>query len=453
MSDLSQFMALDASAAAPRHVPAQSPQPGADSAAVQQMLVQQQQAIQALQAQLLHSQQQQQQPPAVLDLAALAALLQQQQQAAQQQQLQATAQLLALQALGQLPTFSGKGALSGLAALEWLQQAERYFTARETALGVNAASGDATRVALGANALQEDAQRWYNGLPSVSHPTTWQGFRDALLGRYGSIPAVRVRVEQLRSFVDAARRLRDKMTLEGLQGYTSRFQQLASEIPSTHLTEHGKLELLARGLTPRLAEVVLQEDAKETPPPLHEIAQKILARAAFKEYAGSMSASSASQHGDAMQLDSISLCATQFGVSREEAARYVEPGEGWAPHDTDARSPATAYLPASSPTDGFEERMLAAFQRFHASTGSSSSSPPSSQAQGKSQSQRRNVPKALREEISEALLDARRAVGLCIKCGVVKYEPGGNNAHNSRTCKAAADKTTSVADGKKKAGF
>ena len=83
MNDLSQFGALDANAAAPTpHAPAQSPQPGADSAALQQMLMQQQQAIHALQAQLLQAQQQQLPHAApALDMAALAALLQQQQQA------------------------------------------------------------------------------------------------------------------------------------------------------------------------------------------------------------------------------------------------------------------------------------------------------------------------------------------------------------------------------------
>lgn len=431
------------------HTSAQSPQPGVDTAALQQAFMQQQQTIQTLQLQLQQQQQQQQLSHAApaLDMAALATLLQQQQQAAQQQQLQATAQLLALQALGQLPTFSGKGASSGLAALEWLQHAERYFTARETALGISAAGGDATRVALAANALQEDAQRWYNGLPQASHPTTWQAFRDALLGRYGNVPAVRVRIEQLRSFVDAARRLRDKMTLEGLQGYTSRFQQLAGEIPDTHLTAHGKLELLARGLVPRLAEVVLTEDAKQTPSPLHEIAQRVLARAAFKEYAGSMSASSALQH-EAMQLDAVSLCATQFGISREEAARYVEPGEGWAPHDTDAHSHTAAQPTAPSPTDGLEERMLAAFQRFQAAGHPNSSPGP----QGKSQSSRRYVPSGVKDEIPEAMILARKAAGLCVKCGVVKYE-GGGRGHNAKTCKAGFDKTTSVAEGKKKAGF
>ncbi len=91
--------------------------------------------------------------------------------------------------------------------------------------------------------------------------------------------------------------------------------------------------------------------------------------------------------------------------------------------------------------------MLAAFQRFHASTSSGSSG-----SQGKSQSKRRNVPDGVRDEVPSALAEARKAAGLCIKCGVAKYEAGGKG-HNSRTCQAPADKTTSAAEGKKKAGF
>ena len=427
-----------------------------DPHALVQHLMQQQQQQQAQIQHLLAQQQQPAQPHAGpgIDFNALASLLQQQQAAAQQQQLQATAQLLSLQALGQLPTFSGKGASTGLAALEWAKHAERFFAAREAALGITAAQGDTTRVTLAANALQEEAQRWYDGIPLASRPTTWTDFRRLLEGRYSSVPAVRVRLEQLRGFVDAARRLRDKVTLEGLQAYTSRFQQLAGEIPDTHLTEHGRLELLARGLSARLAEVVLTEDAKPQPLALHEIVQRILAKAAFKEYAGGMSSASgfpSSARNDAMEVDAISLCAVQFGITREEAARYVEPGEGWAPHDTDARSSAPAKSPASSSSEGIEERLLAAFEaRFKALASSSGNS--SSGSQGKPQSSRRYVPSGVKDQIPEAMIEARKAAGLCVKCGVVKYE-GGGRGHNAKTCKAGFDKTTSVAEGKKKAGF
>lgn len=318
----------------------------------QAFVLQQQQLLQQLQAQ--------QPPPQLaaaptLDINTLALLLQHQQAAMQQQQLQATAQLLSLQALGPLATFSGKDAAAGLAAIQWLQQAERYFAARETALGISSAQGDASRVTLAANALQDGALTWYNGLPAAARPTTWAAFCDALRGRYGgNVPAARVRIEQLRNFVDAARRLRDKMTLEGLQAYTARFQPLAGEIPDTHLTAHGKLELLARGLAPRLAEVVLTEDANDAPAALHEVIRKVLAKATFKEYAagqGSASYAAASSSSSApMQLDAIALCATQFGISRDDAARYLEPQEGWVPHETGSApsSAASSYPPPSS---------------------------------------------------------------------------------------------------------
>ena len=421
-----------------------------DVAALQHMLYQQQQQLQHLMAT------QQSQAAPVIDMSGLAAALQQQQAAMQQQQaamqqqqFQATAQLLSLQALGQLPAFTGKGASTGLAALEWLQHAERYFAAREAALGINAVQGDSMRATLAANTLQEDAQRWFNAIPLAARPTTWKAFRDALLGRYSSVPAVRVRVEQLRSFVDAARRVRDKMTLEGWQSYMSRFQQLAGEIPDSHITAHGKLELLARGLPPRLAEAVLVEDAKDVPSPLHEIAQRVLAKAAFKEYAGSVSSPAAAGRPEAMELDAIALCATQFGISREEAQRYVKPQEGWAVHETgpgSSPSPPTRSLEAH--TDAQMERLLAAFESRYGK--------PAAAASGagapRPQSQRRNVPDGVRSDVPEALVTARREAGLCIKCGVVKYE-GGGRGHNSRTCKAAVDKTTSAAEGKKKAGF
>lgn len=432
---------------------ASSPGAHAPTHAYQQMAMQQQQLLQQMQAPQTPSQQ-----PA-LDINALAMLLQQQQAAMQQQQLQATAQLLSLQALGPLATFSGKDAATGLAAIQWLQQAERYFAARETALGISSAQGDASRVMLAANALQDGALLWYNGLPAAARPTTWAAFCETLRARYGgNVPSARIRLDQLRNFVDAARRLRDKMTLEGLQAYTARFQQLSAEIPDTHLTAHGTLELLARGLAPRLAEVVLTEDAKDTPAALHEVIRKVLAKATFKEYAagqsGAPSAAASSSSSTPMQLDAIALCATQFGISRDDAARYLEPQEGWVSHDTSGAGPSSLPPPsanpppraADSPSEAQMERLLAVLEsRF----GRASSSEPRGHAKG---SQRRNVPSGVRNDVPDVLAKARKEAGLCIKCGVAKYE-GGGNGHNSRTCKAPADITTSVAEGRKRANF
>jgi hypothetical protein len=430
--------------------------PSDPNTVLQQLIAQQQQQQQAIQA--LMAQQQQGNPPQpALDISGLANLLVQQQQAMQQQQLQATAQMMSLQALGPLPTFAGSGAVTSLEAVAWLEQAERYFTAREAALGITAQQGDAIRVTLAANAfpLKSVAQQWYSSLPSGDRPTTWAAFRAALLGRFCSVPNVRVRIEQLRSFVDAARRLRDKMTLEGLQGFTARFQQLSGEIPDSHLTAHGKLELLARGLPARLAEVVLAEDAKDTPSALHEVVKRVLAKAAFKEYAAGYSGSSAtSSAASPMELDAISLCAAQFGIPLEEARRYLEPQEGWSSHETNsgegpgalAAAAAAASPPArqsGATDDATMERLLAAFESRFGKAASGSN---------KAQSQRRNVPSDVSKEIPQDLAAARKQAGLCIKCGVTKYEPGGKG-HNSRTCTLPINKSISAVEGRKKANF
>ena len=374
----------------------------------------------------------------------------------------ATAQLLALSSLGQLRGFNGRVDASGLAAREWLAHAEHHFGAREHAVGVDSAHGDAYRVHAARNALTDDALRWLSALPQP--PTTWAAFRDAFLQRFSSVPAVQVREAQLQRFVDTARRIRDKLSVEGIQRYTTLFLQHAGEIPPERMTEATKRTLYAQGLPARYAETVLIEDAKASPPPLHEIAQAVLSKATLKAYAATggapasyggtaSSASSSARSPDAMDtsLDAISLCAAQFGVSRAEATAYLAESEGWAPYDTAAasspRASSSSLLPAArapasaASTESQQmERLLAAFEaRYGDKT-------------GRPQSQRRHVPGPIRDSVPDALVDARKAAGLCVRCGVVKYGPGAHG-HNSRTCKAPVDKTTSAADGKKKADF
>ena len=58
----------------------------------------------------------------------------------------------------------------------------------------------------------------------------------------------------------------------------------------------------------------------------------------------------------------------------------------------------------------------------------------------------------MQKAIPQELATARKEAGLCIKCGVEKYEPGGKG-HNARTCQRAIDPKTSVAEGLKKASF
>jgi hypothetical protein len=342
-------------------------------------------------------------------------------------------QMLGLASLGTLPSFAGQADASGMAAREWLQKAEYHFTVREMTLGVDAAHGDSFRVHSARTALTGDALRWVMSLPSP--PATWQEFRNAFLDRFSSVPAAQVREQQLRRFVAAAHRLRDKLNVEGLQRYTTLFLQRADEIPASRMTDATKRHLYSQGLPRRSAEVVLTEDAKAQPMALHEVAQHVLAKATLKAYAGAgadVSDASGRRDGDAMDVDAIALCAMQFGVTRDEAAAYVD--------DPALGSAAGFRAPASAHTGLDRElltQLLAAITSSRLHYGASHS--------------RGGVSMGALQDIPEDLIAARKKANLCAKCGVARYEPGPDG-HNARTCKAAPDATTPAADGLKRAG-
>jgi hypothetical protein len=409
----------------------------------QQQQQQQQQMQQYMQQQQMQMQQQQQQflqTMLATQQQATAALLQQ--QAAPQGQPSA-AQLLTLSSLGQLQPFAGKASTDGLAGREWLASAEHYFAAREIALNVQAPHGDAARLATARNAFTDDALRWLLALPQP--PATWAEFRGQFTERFSSVPAEQVREAHLHRFVEAARRIREKLSAEGMQRYTTVFLQHAGQISAARMTDATKRTLYAQGLPSKYAELVLTEDAKAQPPPLHEVAQKVLAKATLRAHATAAipGASPSSPHSPAtMDIDAVSLCAVQFGVPREVAASYLEDAEGWQPHDTASSSftaPAPSTPATSAPPPSIEQ-LLAAMDARYAGRG------------GKGNSQRRNVPAPIRADIPQELAEQRKQAGLCVRCGVKKYE-GGMKGHNARTCHAPVDKTTSAADGKRAAGL
>ena len=403
--------------------------------------------------------------PPVNDIAALVRAIQessaqQAEQARRQQEIiaeqlakqttAAASQQLVLRSLGELPTFSGKGGDTTLVAHEWLQRSERYFAIREQALGIDAAAGDQSRRLNAAYALQDDARRWYDALPL--QPSTWTGFSDAIKARFCSVPSELIRVDKLREFVDQAFKIRDKLNVQGMQGYTAKFAQLAGEVSSKYLTNHGILELLGRGLPSRMAEIVTKENNKDPPKPLHEVINMVLARATEKAQAantyGSASATPAS--AAPINLDAVSIAIKQFGCTREEAQQYLEESEGWAPHDTHGNPPShsnssSSSVASSSPTyssNEVEQLIVNALSRVGAGPA----------GRDRNAQSRRSVPSGVVKDVPEALAKSRMEAGLCIKCGIAKYE-GGGKGHNSRTCKAPVDKTTSAAEGRKKANF
>lgn len=381
--------------------------------------------------------------------------LMRQQAAAQADQMRRqAAQQNLLQSLGDLPTFSGKGADTTLLAHDWLRRADKFFAAREQAMGITATQGDQARLLSAVNALTDSAERWYNALPLASQPSDWTEFGNAVRARFCSVPSERIRVDKLQEFVEKAARIREKLNVQGMQAFTTQFAQLAGEVPDDLITLRGKLAMLARGVPQRYAEIVLKEEAKKPTPPLHEVITTILSRAANKEQAVAYGGASSSSGAAAASVDAISLAVVAFGWTREEAARHLEDGEGWAARDTMANEPppprassqAAAFADAgrSPMADDQLERLVNALA---ARVGAG----PAARDRNASNN-RRSVPGGVANEVPAELANARKEAGLCIKCGVTKYEPGGKG-HNSRTCKLPADKTTSAVEGKKKANF
>ena len=150
-----------------------------------------------------------------------------------------------------------------------------------------------------------------------------------------------------------------------------------------------------------------------------------------------------------MDLSAIEMCphALKFDLSAAEARGYLEETEGWAEHDTSTRSHHSGSTSHSS-------------QPAAKRPGNSHTSPAAAdltrqvnalQAQLAAMS-RRTISPPVKRDVPEQLAMERRTAGLCIRCGVAKYEAGGRG-HNSRTCQAPVDTSTSAASGAKRAGL
>jgi hypothetical protein len=379
----------------------------------------------------------------------------------------ALAQALAANSPIHLPTFDGSGNAAGLAAHSWLQQVERAFEEREQIAGSLA---DSRRLAAASVALRGGADTWYASL--AQRPTTWAAFKGGLLARFQPASALRLIESQLRTLVERTAKLRDRLNTRGIERYTQQFQLLANQLPATMMLERSKVMLYSEALPTRLRELVITEDEKALQNPgalpglqLNLIVDKILQRAVTRETAAGSAAgysSSSRSTSDDMDLSAIERCCRMFGVSAMEAQLYLEPSEGWAARDTDAPessspptradhhppggSRSTASVSTSADLAQLLQATLAAMG--HSGRGPSGGSGSS----GAASSTRRQVPASVHHEVPAHLVQERRDAGLCVKCGVHKYEPGGNG-HNSRTCKTPADKTTGAAEGKRRAGL
>lgn len=344
--------------------------------------------------------------------------------------------LAAVVAMPTIPAFSGKETANSLGreAEEWLNHAERVFQLRE-ATG-SAAVPDHLRLAHVNCALTGPAQEWYTAL--VTKPTTWAAFRTAVLQRYQVGSTARLLEAKLRRLsTDAARA---KLSIDGVRAYLHQFLNVANRLRDSEMLQHTKVGLLIEGLPVRYREFAIREDEaaaeRAVPLTIATLADRLLRRTAHGELAAagySGGGASGSSGATAMDLSAISVAqlAETFGVTPDLAAAYLESEEGWAEHDTSVGGSAAAL---SRPA---EDRLAAVERSLHALT----------QAVRRPAS---SAPRGLPDSIPEALAEARKAAGLCVRCGVAAYAPG--KGHNRRTCKAAEDKTTSVKEGARRAG-
>ena len=316
-----------------------------------------------------------------------------------------------------LPPFDGAGNTSGVAAQAWIRQVERAFAQRRSEAGH--LTEERALTAVGA-VLRGEADNWYASLSPA--PTTWDGFKAALLKRFQPANAAIIHERQIKKFVALQVSARERHTTQSLEKYTALFQQQASMIPSNMMDARTRLLLYADGL-PKESRKITQradEDFLEsgTPIVLNNVIDKVLKRSAQNEAVGAHAA----PRGDSMDLSIVELCERNFGLSTAEALAYTDKQEGWPEYDTD--------LPTSGGSQGPSSVSLADLQRQLAAT----------QLQLSALSRDRQSP-AVKKAVPQELVDAREAAGLCIKCGVEPYSRGGNG-HNARTCKQPADLTT-----------
>ena len=367
--------------------------------------------------------------------------------------LRALAQLSAQAALTSRPEpFTGSGASGGMAAANWLRNTEYVFRTNEQLLQTsNTPAAEASRVALAVQALKDEARVWYTGLSEQNkEPASWDEFKKLFKARFDSINNAWLVKRQLEELVEAHEG-KGNMSMDKLGRYLAQFEHIANRLDDSFLPRHAKLELMARGLPERARKVVMgqavQEDFLQAKS-VSEVAAEVLKKATTERFAtsgakgflsatGSSSASSAAPPSTGvteMELSAVELAMKNFGWNPSEAAQHLRDQEGWAPHDT-----------SDSGSDGKILTLTAMLQSMQTDKAAALLCNAFGTHRG-----RGTVSEGVRKTVPEKLAKAREKAELCIKCGVARFERGG---HTARNCKAATDTTTTVAEGRKRAGL
>ena len=333
----------------------------------------------------------------------------------------ALAQALALNQPFTLQLFNGEGNTAGLQANNWLRDTEVVFAERYALVG--SLLTDARRIAAATSVLRGAAASW-NSTRAATH--TWAAFKAALLERFQPRNAALLLEKQLESFVAASESNRDRKTAQQVEAYTAKFLELSNALPDTMLPPRARLRLYERGLPVRGREITAKADSEALAPSnakpidLSAVINLVLRRAAEREQIGAPHG-----HSDPMDLSRVALEQAQyaFDIDAAQAQQYLAPAEGWSPHDTSASSAqgSSGYAPTNSDSS-LEAKVNALLLQVSALS-------------------RHSVSPPVKLAVPDALAEARKAAGVCIKCGVKQYS-GGKLGHNSRTCQSAVDVTT-----------
>lgn len=439
-------------AAVPLHAPmADGPDAAAVIATLRAQVAQQQDALNQLglqQQQLFqHLQQQQASPsPGVAASSPGAAAALDATAAALQHALLAQQTMQTLE----FAPFWGSALANGLTAAKWMQEAETILAMQDGARPAPTHLAGAQALAMALRAMRGPAREWFLALDP--RPTDWAAFKTAFAAKYNQLPLGQLAEAALTQFVDKEKANRTRMSAQRLQTYCARFVELASRVDGEMMTLHSKAILFAAPLEERLRGEVWKID--KTPGKLREmgldgLAAHVQQYALQRDYAThgaagimrgtAFSAPSAASSSSRDDMDLSSMQAQRimeaFNLQSHQLEAYLGPTEGWAPHDT---AEEEAEAPASQPGDS--GLLLNVISQL-ANLVPKKKFPPS----------RRSQAPATKETVPGELAEARREAGLCIRCGVHRYEPG-TRGHNSRTCKFPINKTLSAEEGVRRAG-
>ena len=212
---------------------------------------------------------------------------------------------------------------------------------------------EATKLRMGAGNLEGDALTWYNSIPHVSAPATWDAFMELLYRRFRPVAAVLI-----------ARQSLAKLRMgpgHSVSAYTHRFQTILTAI--SDMSTADQVFQYAHGLVPSLMSHVLEKQ----PATLAEAIQVAASREATLGFAGRAAGSSHYRAGaGSSSSESVPMDLNHLALGDEEdesAPRF---------HEEPASAPRVESLLLAK-LEAMEQRLAALTSKSPASNFSNNS--------------------------------------------------------------------------------